>query len=640
MSTVILAKFDESRIRQIDDDLRVRKTKRYRNLNKGELDFVLTKSTFTKKPTEIMTTPNQKMSETPYTSPCKVGGGGEYFEEGMRVMFFNIANVDLPAFAVGKLDNRLDPNVPTFNVVWEQPSLDPWDQHEEDFDNEPLILHPDRIQNEIQVREIVHEARLLMYGARIRHAVSIDQRSVGTIVPDSIKELHLEKYDLGSQILNIRERINKYNRETCAIIQQPVSPKRDRMEIPADLYRVAESRINEHMKQVNQLEASMGIIPSLRGLIPEKYRVENIDPLLLWIHQQSEKEEAPTEGVARMPAATTEAKTPERIGLRKGIPDMINVPNPAQGTSNAKDEKLGDTKPAATKRQTNLGIMNTLPQCQNIEDVAENICDSEFGKLKLKQFYPNEPSSIGQLNDLEVIIAYSTFLLMIVGRMTTSNIIMDAPHDWYATNMKYRTTFINGFYGAWYNIEKTWDNECATKYRSEETENGLVAALGSLRACTIGANDEYFLHALNNGGKIDKKMYYKIVGHPKVKKVEDDAAKIIHAPHEFEEAPNDGGRLYDSILNFLPNKNKLEELRVPTRRVTVDARDIKTETKKKGSIGSKRGYSAMSVSVSPSKRHVYAGRNYSDSDESYETNHQDSETDEEDEGGDMKPSGN
>jgi hypothetical protein len=217
---------------------------------------------------------------------------------------------------------------------------------------------------------------------------------------------------------------------------------------------------------------------------------------------------------------------------------------------------------------------------------------------------------------------------------------MDVRHDWYATNLKHRTTFINGFYGAWYNIEKSWNPESPTKYRGEETENGLVAALGSLRSCAIGANDEYFLRAINNGGRIDTKMYYKIVGHPKVKKVEDDVAKIIREPHEFEDAPNGGGRLYDSILNFLPNRNKLEGLRVPTKQVAFDARDIKTETLKKGSSGNKRGHSAMSASASPSKRHRYAGRNYSDSDDSYEDSRQDSETDEDEEADDTKPSGN
>lgn len=584
-----------------------------------------------------MTTPNQKTNETPYTSPCKVGGGGVYFEEGMRVMFVNIENVDLPAFAIGKLGNRLDPTTPTFNVIWETPNVDPWDEREGYYNKNPLILHPDQVKNEIMVREAVHEARLLMYGARIRQAASIDQRSIGIIDPESIKELHIEKCVWDPKEININKIIDGHNRETYGMIQQPDNPKPEIFEIPADLYKEAKIRINEHMKQVNQLEASMGMIPALRELIPAQFRMENVDPLLLWIHQQAEREETPTAGVARMPETTTEANTPEKISLRRGIPGMINVPNRDPETEN-----LEDSKPAASKvrRQSDLGIMKTLPQCQNIDEIADTIRKSEFGKLTLKQLQPNEPASIKELKDLEVIIAYSTFLLMIVGRVTTSNIIMDVRHDWYATNMKHRTTFINGFYGAWYNIEKTWDHNDATKYRSEETENGFVAALGSLRACTIGANDEYFLRALNNGNKMDKKTYYKIVGHPKVKRVEDDVAKIIRAPHEFEDAPNNGGRLYDSIVNFLPNGNRTGMLRVPTKQVAVDARNIRTETVKRGSSGSKRGHSAMSSLASPSKRHRYAGRNDSDSDESYEDSHHDSETEDEENNRKLSGSGN
>jgi hypothetical protein len=212
---------------------------------------------------ENMTTPNQKVNETPYTSPCKMGGRGEYFKEGMRVMFFNIENVDLPAFAVGKLGNKLDPITPTFNIVWEKPNIDPWEEHEGYFNKNPLILHPDRVQNKILVWEVVHEARLLVYGARIQQAASIDHRSIGMLDPESIKEVRLEKYTLDPKQLAINELIDEYSRETSVIIQQPINPKPDLFEIPADLYKEAKIRIKEHMKQVNQLEASLGILPTL-----------------------------------------------------------------------------------------------------------------------------------------------------------------------------------------------------------------------------------------------------------------------------------------------------------------------------------------------------------------------------------------
>jgi hypothetical protein len=138
-------------------------------------------------------------------------------------------------------------------------------------------------------------------------------------------------------------------------------------------------RIKEHMKQVKQLEASLGILPTLRDLIPPQFRLENVDPLLLWIHEQAEGgKEKPTAGVARMPEATNAT---EGFGLRKGIPDMINIPNPPKDATTTEIGNLEETKPAATKphRQPELGIGKVLPQCQNIDDIAGNIRNSEFG---------------------------------------------------------------------------------------------------------------------------------------------------------------------------------------------------------------------------------------------------------------------
>ncbi len=180
-----------------------------------------------------MTTPNKQVNEAPYTSPCKMGGGGEYFKEGMKAMFFNIRNVDLPAFAVGVLSNKLDLNTPTFNVIWDKPTVDPWDEHEGYFDNNPLILHPDRVQYEIKVREAVHEARLIMYGARIRQASSIDNRSISMIDYEAVKELQLGTYTIDRKELEISKLVDGYNRETCDLIQQPINPKQETVEIPA-----------------------------------------------------------------------------------------------------------------------------------------------------------------------------------------------------------------------------------------------------------------------------------------------------------------------------------------------------------------------------------------------------------------------
>jgi hypothetical protein len=70
----------------------------------------------------------------------------------------------------------------------------------------------------------------------------------------------------------------------------------------------------------------MGVIPAFRNLIPEHLRLENVDPILLWIHEQPKKEEGtPTAGTAAI-HATTE-KVAEGTIIRKGIPGTINIPN-------------------------------------------------------------------------------------------------------------------------------------------------------------------------------------------------------------------------------------------------------------------------------------------------------------------------
>jgi hypothetical protein len=476
-----------------------------------------------------------------------------------------------------------------------------------------------------------------VYGARIRQAVSVNPHSIGVLDPTAIKEFNINVCETEPEEIDISDTITKYNRETCLLIKQKEDRQSDSMEIPANVYWEAKVRIKELMMTVNQLQASMGANPKLQGFIPEHLKLENIDPLLVWIHENTETKgdenmKQPTSAVARMP--TEEATTTPEVRVK-----VKPVPNIQRQNSGSDVEVIEDTKPAATESQqpVNLGIGKGLPQCQNVNQIAEAIRESKFGDLKLLPQKEDEPEEIKDLTDLEVIVAYSTFLLMIVGRLTTSNVKMDVEHDWYATNINHRTTFINGFYGAWYNIEKTWDPKTIAKFRGEETENGFVAALGSLRACTIGVNDEIFLKAMNNGGKIDRKMYYQFVGHPKVKKVDDEVRKIIKAPHIFEEAENGGGRLYDPVVRFIHNADRTGRLRVATRQVQVDMSDIQSETNRRATGGNNKKRRPPNTTIlTPSKRPTYsAGRETrSDSDSSYE----DSEDNDDDD--DAKPEEN
>jgi hypothetical protein len=303
--------------------------------------------------------------------------------------------------------------------------------------------------------------------------------------------------------------------------------------------------------------------------------------------------------------------------------------------------RILDTKPSAASEKAeepnmDIGIPDGLPHCQNVPMVANQIRNSMFGSLPLKPRKEGDPQTIKDLMDLEIIIAYATFLLMIVGRQTVSNVSMDGTNDWYATKVTDRITFINGFYAAWYNIEKTWNNKDGSKFRLEETENGFAAALGSLRATTIGVNDEIFLRAVNNGQgpKINNKLYYKFVGHQKIHKVVDDLEKIINEPHTFESAGGGTGRLYDSIVRYCHNGDRTSALRVASRMVTINKKGIHLETNRRNqrfSSGSKRKRSPSTMATgSASKRLTYNSAKEDDTEASDEE-YVDSDNREEDE---------
>ena len=564
--------------------------------------------------------------ETPYQSPCKVGGTTEYFEEGMKVMFHNNTNVDMPAFAIGTLEECLDDDRRKFKITWETKGVDPWEDYQEHFNNVPFIIHPDRKDQEIIFRELVHQTRLLAYSARIRKMVGVTDKSLKLVSARLIRGLHIESVGYDLTPLELTEIVENHNRETCNLMKNEARATKEAddetepkgMYIPAEIYNEAQIRVVERLKQIEQFAT---LFPGVKT--PDELKEENIDPLLKWVYEQSKiglteerkesvakkpppKPDYPTTPPAKHPKTPPSAKSDS---ARKGVPKAVDIPSVYDLEDSDDDD---DRKPAATTlppELANMGISNIIPQCQNIDKVAGIIRKSAFGSLRLEDNRVSEPQKIKELKDLEVVIAYATYLLMIIGRLTTSNVGVDSSKDWFATKEKFRRTFINGFYGAWYNRESTWSKNVSKRFRLEDTENGFLAALGSLRASAIGANDEIFLRALNNGNRMEKKTYYQLVGHPKVKKVNTDMQLIIQQPHTFEEAEGKQGRLYDSIVNILHNGNRTREFRVESRTVNVDMSTIHPEVERattttttKPSSATKRKPKSSADSVAPHTR--------------------------------------
>ena len=113
-------------------------------------------------------------NDTTMPSPVKLTK--PIYKEGMRVMFVNTINFRIPAFAIGTLGTRKDhneePPTVTFNMEWDVPP--PSDAAFNDyFDEDALILDDLDRDDEIDVRELVHESRLVTYGAHVRDALSL-----------------------------------------------------------------------------------------------------------------------------------------------------------------------------------------------------------------------------------------------------------------------------------------------------------------------------------------------------------------------------------------------------------------------------------------------------------------------------------
>ena len=113
-------------------------------------------------------------NDTTMPSPVKLTK--PIYKEGMRVMFVNTINFRLPAFAIGTLGTRKDPSeeppTVTFNMEWDVPP--PSDAAFNDyFDEDALILDDLDRDDEIDVRELVHESRLVTYGAHVRDAITL-----------------------------------------------------------------------------------------------------------------------------------------------------------------------------------------------------------------------------------------------------------------------------------------------------------------------------------------------------------------------------------------------------------------------------------------------------------------------------------
>jgi hypothetical protein len=325
------------------------------------------------------------------------------FKQGMRVMFVNLINVRQPPFITGKLGQRLAHEDATFDVHWEGTINIDDGMFTQYYDDIPLIVDGVDREDEINLRTFVHEARMVSYGCNIRDAMSFGMEKTGNMLDASLEAFGFRPVDRVVGKNGARSFIKEINDRTINRVPNSL------ITIPIELFNEIKTEAIPKMEKAMQLEEAIRDNPTLRVFVDKKELMENIPPLLKWAYNYDEEL-------------------------------IANIPQPPQ---HAVTRTTPTTPPAATTTETgedDADLMDDImpdevPTVQTLDKLVSSIRASKFGQLQ----------HINDLKgDVEVVVSYIVFLLMVLGRNTTSNVTMEQEHDWYATLYEQRIQFING----------------------------------------------------------------------------------------------------------------------------------------------------------------------------------------------------
>ena len=168
-----------------------------------------------------------------------------YYKSGMRVMFYNTANIKLPPFLIGRFGRQTEANKPIFKIKWETPMLQNWEINSKFYSKKPLILDNINPELEIKIRSSVHEARLFFYGARIRQCLSLSKIGQEFVGETTITALGMEQKNvqIGDELNCVDKDVDKANQITLYFRKSPPTEEKG-ITIPSDLFHAACLRAN------------------------------------------------------------------------------------------------------------------------------------------------------------------------------------------------------------------------------------------------------------------------------------------------------------------------------------------------------------------------------------------------------------
>jgi hypothetical protein len=467
---------------------------------------------------------------------------------------------------------------------------------------EPLLVEGLDRMDEINVREAVHEARMVRLLSLAQHRPLLSPQYFGNATKDIVEKyctidnrgiITNELYrNINTMIKEVNNRtieslnqrkpppktktppklpkdtrpidnnlyqnlIEYATKKTKTIDQQYKAYENDESEIPPT-YRKAYNKTlfdllnydvaTQNQQQIDQEEASHQptiINPQMELMIKNLFY--QLNPNATIINQQTTRPPENIEFTTRQPATPLTTKT--AASETRKPPPTQDTPTTTQrprrninDTTYQEDDDFGDIELEGTAQLP-------YPTLKRISNFAKGIKDSKFGQLP----------EVSNLKDpLEYIIAYVCYIMYIVGKMTSSNMKLVEKKDTWVTAYTARRHVINGFY-AGYNVFKNLaeDSTNSKNVHMTDMENSFLALLSMLRATAYGLSDQNFLTIMSGEPQTKdkwKELYKQLIGVKPIQDAEYDIVRILRSEQYLERDNAGNWKLPSSALACFKNE--------------------------------------------------------------------------------------
>jgi hypothetical protein len=447
--------------------------------------------------------------------------------------------------------------------------VEDWEEYEIDkfTVQPPLILDGITREDEIEVRDCAHQARLIILTAQARNTVIDEGFEWHHRMQDVTRQFEIDKeyeftriYEELTEALTITiETINKRTIRNLRKSNQATTIGIP-MEIVSDVIQAIDKYYDELQKQ-NVAKMKMTMTEYINTLgeplqaLPEAYvklkeamtnlndtAVENDNDDDDTTISESEMKPASVQHIAQ-----DNDNSEEEAIEQPTIERLLQEPSRSPPTPIALEDAIPEYRP------TNEPIP--------MKALANKIMSSEFGKLK----------DVRKLTTpFEIILSFAIYLIAMVGQSTVSNTTSDknsgVKGDWYNIKEEYRMGYIRAFYATFNNYNQIVKR--GLPYRKDYTENGVVAAMTLIISTAIGTSDETFMKALDEVGW-ETTIYPFIAGRRRIALAEQDVKQVIDNGKLFR-SPEGNGIVYPSILDFYHHTKKLHHIRMKTPKVSLN----------------------------------------------------------------------